>query len=98
MIRIATSQGAAWRGVYAYCGQTQIVRLGVDPNGGTRPELFGALGRWSFRLRLPLIAWRYPCGPLRMRLYQAQGAFWAGMDGRYGWCTEYRRRARGVAP
>ena len=92
LFAIYTSSGCSWRAVYIHvrAGSAgagwhgkQIAHLGIDP-GGQQPAIFGAVGRWDFRVPARLISW-----PLAARfrwlmpLYRAQQRFLLWLDGRY---------------
>src|SRR5262245_12282405 len=89
-MRLQFAERCAWRALYLYRADgRQVLRLGVDPHDGVRPALFGAVGRWSLRLTLPYVPWRWVMATRYARpvalLYRASMRFWLGVDGRYGW-------------
>lgn len=101
MIQLVTAKRCAWRAAYIHVGpmnrdgfrSRQVAHLGIDPMCSTdAPELFGRLGSWHFRTRLPRISWifvvRSGYSPVVMKLYKLQQSFWHGLDGRYGWGTK----------
>lgn len=94
-IHIYDGGGAAWRARYIMINGRKVAHIGVDPNGGTRPEMFGSLLGREFRFSLPTLHWKYPASPLRMRAYKLTSAFWHNVDGRYGWGSEARKRRAG---
>lgn len=93
-----------WRAVYLSralsdgCESAhQFFHVGIDPNNGTRPQMFGAIaspfkrrGPGSFHLKfrfgLPHVPWRYydALGPVSRVAYRISSRFWHRMDGRYG--------------
>jgi hypothetical protein len=95
-ITITRAEKCAWRALYIRYGTTQIAHIGVDPNDGNRPQLFGGIagrrdctgGRkatlFSFRVGLPTMHWRSNMGPVRLAIYKAVRRFWHNVDGRYG--------------
>lgn len=93
-VEVADAGGASWRARYLYVNGSKVAHIGVTPNGGTKPQLFGSVAGREFRLPLPTVRWKYPCSPLRMAAYKVVHQFWHNMDGRYGWGSEYRRKAK----
>lgn len=91
-VELETARGCAWRARYLRVNGRQVAHLGVDPNDGTRPQLFGRIFARSFRFALPTVHWKHPMSPLRSRLYGAVHLFWHMVDGRYGWGSKYRRK------
>ena len=84
-MQIQTAGGCAWRALYLSLNGRQIAHIGVDPNNGVTPQLFGGF-RWkSFRLPLPTLRWKWPCSGVRMFAYRMVHQFWFNVDGRYGW-------------
>jgi hypothetical protein len=65
----------------------KICHFSVDPRDGVAPVLSGSFIGWDFRVPLPTVSWIWASrgGVLRHALYRAVHAFWAKMDGRYGW-------------
>ena len=98
LIEVMTGGGAAWRARYVKVrGVGQVLSFGVDPNDGTRPQAFGNVGRWSFRFGLPRARWHYPSTRVQSAAYKVSQWFWHGMDGRYGWGSELRKRRKAEA-
>lgn len=91
MIRIAFADGCAWRAVYFYYRHSdglmrKFLHLSIDPSDCyTRPTFSGSVGRWSWRIRLPVVRWKPNAGPVRRVMYSLSSRFWHGMDGRHGW-------------
>lgn len=63
-LRIAFAEHCAWRALYVYRPvdvetgwnrwyDVQVFRLGFDPGDCGRATIFGAIGGWSFRIKLP---------------------------------------------
>lgn len=99
-MKVMDGGGAAWRARYLYCDDTLVCHIGIDPNGGTNPVLFGGIGGWWikrkrwiphlwWRIPLPRIPWRWVMetdyDPFCIFFYKLFSRFWHGMDGRYGW-------------
>ncbi len=91
-VEVANGGGAAWRARYVYVNGAKVAHIGVDPGDGWKPECFGSVAGKEFRFRLPTLKWKHPCSPVRKAAYKVVSEFWANMDGRYGWGSEYRRR------
>lgn len=89
-IEVRDAGGAAWRARYVYRGGRKVAHLGIDPNDGVKPTLFGSVGGRSFRVGLPTVPWRVGAGRLYLSAYKASRWFWHGMDGRYGWGSARR--------
>lgn len=90
-IEIERARDCAWRALYLRVNGTQIAHIGVDPNHGTRPQMFGGVSlsrtrHGEFRVNLPTIHW-YDArkSEHHMRAYRVVRAFWHNVDGRYGW-------------
>lgn len=48
-----------------YVGRdAKVLHLGIDPTA-TYPAVFGSIGRWSWRVKLPAMAWRMGDGWIR---------------------------------
>lgn len=93
-LEIKNAGGAEWRARYVYVNERKVAHIGVVPNNGVNPELFGSLAGKEFRLPLPTVKWKHPCNPLRFAAWKVVHTFWHNMDGRYGWGSEYRRKKR----
>ncbi len=85
-IEIKTAKECAWRALYLRVNGQQIAHVGVDPNNGTRPVLFGGCDLlWRhFRIRLPSVPWRSNAGKVYSCAYTISQRFWFGVDGRFG--------------
>ena len=98
-IYVSFADGCAWRAVYVrwtaverqgcYVVPTgrerRLLTLGIDPNDGTKPQVFGNVLGLDFRFRLPVLRWSMrvvSCRPLYW-FYRKQSAFWHRVDGRY---------------
>ncbi len=84
-LEVVRAEKCAWRARYVYVNGNQVAHIGVDPHDGNKPQVFGGIGPWNFRIRLPTLPWRINAGPLYVRAYQLVRKFWFGVDGRYGW-------------
>ena len=93
-MKITFAEKCAWRAMYVKVGHTQVFYIGVDPNNGVKPKLFGgiAVGSWyswlkphgfNFRLTLPWVGWTGSTNPVRMYFYKKLHSFWFAVDGRY---------------
>lgn len=91
-VHVMNGGGAAWRARYLYVDGRKVASIGVTPNEGVTPQLFGSVLGKEFRFPLPTLSWKNPCHPLRMKAYVAVRTFWHNVDGRYGWGSEYRRK------
>lgn len=92
-IKIMDGGGAAWRARYVYVNGDKVAHLGIDPDGGRRPALFGSLAGKEFRVNLPTVPWKYPSSALYLRAHKLSSEFWHGLDGRFGWGTEAWRKS-----
>lgn len=88
MLKLLTAAGCAWRALYLNHNEKQVAHIGVDPNHGVKPKLFGRVGDFSFRIGLPWMPFKHPAHPIYMRAYKLSSQFWHGVDGRYGWGTK----------
>jgi hypothetical protein len=102
-MQITFASMAAWRALYIArantsdgYGRHQFFHIGIDPNDGIRPTLFGGfVNPWnrrgfSFRWRVPLphVKWKNGGGSrFHLFLYGISHKFWHKMDGRFGWGT-----------
>jgi hypothetical protein len=95
-VEVSTAQGCAWRAVYVAVlfiegdaasymrpvTRRQVAHIGIDPM--PQAAVFGgvAWGRWgwSFRARLPFMAWR--SGQCRLRTKWQRAV--KSLDGRFG--------------
>ena len=98
-VEVETGRGAAWRARYLRINGTQRCYIGVDPNDGVTPQLFGGYFlhrelQGSFRIPLPTVRFKHPCSPLEARVYGIVRRFWHNMDGRYGWGSEYYKKRK----
>jgi hypothetical protein len=93
-MRIHFAESCAWRAMYVRIGDRQVFHLGVDPNDGVKPKLFGgfAFGSWdswlkpygfNFTLPLPWARWTGSSNPIRLFLCRLSSRFWHAVDGRY---------------
>lgn len=96
---VLRAERCAWRGFYLYWQGKQVGRITVDPWDGVKPTLNVSVLRFERRLRLPVLPFMAKGGRMRGRfglfVYRWQSWFWCGMDGRYGWGTEARRKRAG---
>ena len=97
IIEIERAKGCAWRALYVRVNGTQVVHIGVDPNNGTRPQMFGGFflsreKQGRFRFRLPTVHWHdAQKSEHHMRAYCVMRDFWHNVDGRYGWGSDVAR-------
>lgn len=98
IFKILDGGGAAWRALYVYVKGRQLAHIGIQPDNGVKPTLFGGVGfapkQYNFRVPLPTIRWKYPHGKVWLRAYKFSQEFWHGMDGRYGWGTKHREEMK----
>lgn len=87
-VEVVGAGGSAWRGRYLYVNDRKVAHLGVDPDHGVKPRLFGSVMGKEFHLPLPTLHFKSPASPLRMATYKAVHRFWHNVDGRYGWGTK----------
>jgi hypothetical protein len=86
-LELVKAEGCAWRARYLNLDGRQIAHIGVDPNQGVNPSLFGSIAGRSFRFKLPTVPWKCDASPLYLRAYKVSSAFWCGMNGIHGWGT-----------
>lgn len=93
-MKIAFAEKCQWRAMYVRFGDRQVFHIGVDPNYGVKPTLFGGfgIGSWNswikphgfnFRLPLPWMAWNGSENRVRMFFYNLFTRFWHSVDGRF---------------
>lgn len=86
LFAIDTARHCAWRAIYVAVRRMdgnweyrhQIAHLGIDPTA-SRASIFGAVGRFHFRIPLPFTHWRYKQWHIKT-LWQR---FLQSLDGRY---------------
>lgn len=91
-IEISNAKGCAWRALYLAIltidgdpaawqrpvTRRQIAHVGIDPTA-TRPSIFGAIGRFSFRAPIPFMTWK----PRQWYIRQRWQHFIKSLDGRF---------------
>ncbi len=91
-LKIMAATKCAWRARYLYINDRKVAYIGIDPNEGVNPQMFGGIIGKTFRFRLPSLSWKYPCSSIRTAAYKAVRTFWHNMDGRYGWGSKPKHR------
>jgi hypothetical protein len=87
ILSLKFAEHCAARAAYLYAGARQIAHVGIDPTFEHGPQLFGAVGRRSYRVTVPHLSWRAVMRanyhPIVLKLYQAQESIRFRLDWRY---------------